>query len=250
MLVVPDTTDVYCPLAGNVVVNLKQSRELVSGGGGGGWEQVVCVPAGMWDGGVQAQGCVAVVGRLHVSSAPLPPTPVPPCSFPPPLCRWAACWSPSPACSRTARSRRRAAAQRSRGAQRGLECGHLWALANGCWLHTASGAFLKVQRILTASPHPRPLAARWTRSKAARAAACTPSCARCRGEERCTCGCGTWGGLPPTATTWTACCRRARSTRWGGVGGCGAAARPGRREGPSLWQAAEPRPRGLLASCT
>ena len=31
MLVVPDTTDVYCPLAGNVVVNLKQSRELVSG---------------------------------------------------------------------------------------------------------------------------------------------------------------------------------------------------------------------------
>lgn len=29
MLVVPDTTDVYCPLAGNVVVNLKQSRELV-----------------------------------------------------------------------------------------------------------------------------------------------------------------------------------------------------------------------------
>lgn len=30
MLVVPDVTDVYCPLAGNVVVNLKESRSLVS----------------------------------------------------------------------------------------------------------------------------------------------------------------------------------------------------------------------------
>lgn len=29
MLVVPDVTDVYCPLAGNVVVNLKESRSLV-----------------------------------------------------------------------------------------------------------------------------------------------------------------------------------------------------------------------------
>ena len=29
MLVVPDIADVYCPLSGNVVVNLQQSRELV-----------------------------------------------------------------------------------------------------------------------------------------------------------------------------------------------------------------------------
>jgi hypothetical protein len=34
MLVVPDVTDVYCPLAGNVLVNLSQSRQLVSDGAG------------------------------------------------------------------------------------------------------------------------------------------------------------------------------------------------------------------------
>ena len=34
MLVVPDVTDVYCPLAGNILVNLSQSRQLVSRGVG------------------------------------------------------------------------------------------------------------------------------------------------------------------------------------------------------------------------
>jgi hypothetical protein len=35
MLVVPDITDVYCPLPGNVVVGLQQSKDLV---GCAGWE--------------------------------------------------------------------------------------------------------------------------------------------------------------------------------------------------------------------
>lgn len=34
MLVVPDVTDVYCPLAGNIVVDLAQCRDLVRGGWG------------------------------------------------------------------------------------------------------------------------------------------------------------------------------------------------------------------------
>lgn len=34
MLVVPDVTDVYCPLPGNVVVNLRESRQLVRAGQG------------------------------------------------------------------------------------------------------------------------------------------------------------------------------------------------------------------------
>lgn len=50
MLVVPDVTDVYCPLPGNVVVNLRESRQLVRAGkqavGNSLWAQL-----GGWVGG-------------------------------------------------------------------------------------------------------------------------------------------------------------------------------------------------------
>ena len=44
MLVVPDVTDVYCPLSGNVVVNLKESRPLVRVPGG----QPACSHSDSW----------------------------------------------------------------------------------------------------------------------------------------------------------------------------------------------------------
>ena len=54
MLVVPDVSDVYCPLAGNVVVNLRQSRELVRHQRG---------VAG-WAGGRGAGDCMKAQGLL------------------------------------------------------------------------------------------------------------------------------------------------------------------------------------------
>ena len=188
MLVVPDIADVYCPLAGNVVVNLSQVQGAGAGRGG----------AGSGRGG-------AVGTRLAARSSARPPVqavaaPVrarhPPASLPArrPAGTRPAGQHPPHVCGHAGPGdvRRRSAEE--------VRCGAAACAAAPGWLRGEAACARR-------SPTPRrcPLPPPLQRGGGAQGRRgrppCTPSSARCRGAARCTCACATWAGRPPTADT-------------------------------------------------